>query len=329
MSRARAVPLLLLAGLYLASPVVPQGQKTPADPYRQVGLLPTSVDGQSLHAFAFDPTTKTLYAASSYAVFRAQMTAERPRLQKVATRRLSRIEIAPDLGKLFYLGVDEVGSIDLRAPAPRPVRIAALPHAIDLAYEPTRQELYVSNSRGPLVVFDAKSGERGAVLELPGWSAYDLEATRGRVFLMLDSVFGLFAVDAATHAVAPWPVHGRISTPARLDADPEGRYLFMAYHREFVAIDIPSATVLSRVVTPATPSIAFDPESNLLIATWNDDPPPMQIVTYAVSATGLAETARIENPAIGRVGVEPMYGGFVQRGFRDLIVWRRRPAAGP
>jgi hypothetical protein len=38
---------------------------------------------------------------------------------------------------------------------------------------------------------------------------------------------------------------------------------------------------------------------------------------------GLLETARIEDPPISQAGLEPMYGGFLQRGVRDLIVWRR------
>lgn len=327
--RVRLLPVFGALFL-LASPIIPLAQRVPGGgPYFQAGQLPISVAGRTLISFTFDPTTKTLYAASDHAIYRAETSAAKPRLRELSRRRFTRIEIAPDLGKLFFLGIDEVGYVDLRAASPQAVRIAALPKPVDLAYEPANQELYVSTWRGPMIVFDAKSGERGATLDVPGWTAYDLEGTRGRVFFMLDSVFGLFTVDAATHAVAPWQVTGRISTPAQLDAAPDGRYLFMAYEREFVAIDIASATVLGRVITSKVPSIAFDPESSLLVATWDDDPPPTRIVTYAVSGNGLTETARIPNAATGRAGVEPMYGGFLQRGVRDLIVWRRRAGTEP
>ena len=323
MTLSRFSSVAVLGALMLVLPALPRAQNAPS-PYFQVSTLPISVDGRGLQSFAYDPGTDRLYVASDYAVFRTDPKAANPRLDEIARRRFGRIEIAPDLGRLFFLGINEVGYIDVTSGAPEAVRIASLDAPVDLAYEPTRQELYVSTFRGPVRVFDARSSEPGASIEVPGWTAASLEAVPGRVFLTVDAKGGLFSIDAAARRIEPWPVIGRISAPAYLDADPEGRYLFMAYEREMVAIDVAKATVIGRVVTAMTPAIAFDPETRLLIATWNDDPPPTRVVAYEVSERGLREVAQLRNPAIGRSGLEPIYGGFVQRGVRDLIVWGRR-----
>jgi hypothetical protein len=289
-----------------------------------IATLPISVDGRGLHSFTFDPTTSRLYAASDYAVFQVDMKAAQPTLQPLVTRRISRIEIAPEVGRLYFLGIDEIGYVDVRSASPEPVRLLAQNAPIDLTYESSRQEVYVSTFRGPVLVFDATTGERGPAIEVPGWTADELEGTRGRVFLTVDRKHGLYSIDPVSHTLALWPVTGHISTPARLDADPAGKYLFMASERELVAIDIARATVAGRVFTYMTPAIAFDPETNLLIATWDDEPPPTRVVAFGVDKNGLVARARLENPAIGRSGLQPMYGGFMQRGIRDWIVWQKR-----
>lgn len=312
-----------LSALLVASPALPRAQDARA-PYVQIATLPRVVDGRGLLSFAFDPTTSRLYAASDYAVFQADMKAALPTLKPLVTRRISRIEIAPEVGRLYFLGIDEIGYIDLRSASPEPVQLLAHNAPTDLTYESSKQELYVSTFRGPVLVFDAKTGERGPAIEVPGWTARALEGTRGRVFLIMDRKHGLYSIDPATHTLAEWPVAGSISTPARLEADPAGRFLFMASEREIVAIDIARATVAGRFVTYMTPAIAFDPETNLLIATWDDDPPPTRVVAFRVDENGLGARAQLENPAIGRSGLQSMYGGFMQRGVRDWIVWRKR-----
>jgi hypothetical protein len=121
-------------------------------------------------------------------------------------------------------------------------------------------------------------------------------------------------------------VTGRLITPAYLEADPAGEYLFAAFDRELVAIDVKRATVIGDVVAPSTPSIAFDPGERVLLATWHDDdPPPYKIRAYRPGPDGLTEIARLENPRIGISGVEPTSHGFVQRGHLALLVWSSQP----
>ena len=193
----------------------------------------------------------------------------------------------------------------------------------DLVYEPTRHELYVTSARQPVIrVFDAQSGERAPSIDLPGWWGLELEAIPGRVFLTVGGKDGLYAVDAATHAIAPWPVEGRISTPAHIEAGihPDATCSspitadrrHRRRHREGHG----------RVIMATVPAIAFDPGTGLLVATWTDAAPPVRVVAYEVTTDGLSVAARLENPSLGAVGVEPTEHGFIQAGHRVLIVWK-------
>jgi len=316
------------AALLAALAAAPGGSSLharPADPasYSQVATLPFVIDGQSLRTFVFDRTARRLYAGSDRGLFWSDLDEAEPRMKgPVIKRDIYKIEIAPDLGRVFYLDTDEIGYVDINA-LETPVHLAARDMASDLVYEPTRHELYVSSAReSSLRVFDAGSGEAAPSIKLPGWSGFELEAIPGRVFLSVGGKPGLYAIDAATHAVAAWPVSGRISTPAYIEADPSGKYLFLAYYRQVVAIDVATARVAGRVVMGGTPAIAFDPGTNLLLATWADELPPIHVAAYDVTADGLTVAARLKNPPLGLVGVEPTENGFIQRGRFVLLLWK-------
>ena len=294
-------------------------------PYTHVATLPSIVDGQPLRTFAFDPVLQRLYAGSDRGLFWSDLAEPQPRIKGPLVRQdIQVVEIAPDLGRVFFIAADGVYGYDVRMPGTARL-IARRDQAADLAYEPTRHQLYIAEARTPRVrVVDARSGEQGADITVPGWWAQDLEAVPGRVFLTVGGRQGLHTIDAATHRVAPWPLSQRFTTPARADADATGRFLFIANSREFAAIDAESGQVIGRVRTPFPPTIAFDAATSRLVATWNNDPPPVNIVVYDVSATGLKEIARLRNPASGLTGVEPITQGFIQRGWKSLLIWRVR-----
>ncbi len=315
--------VVLLAGFRVG----PLAARSDVPPYTSVGTIPFVVDGQVLRTFVFDPGANRLYAGSDRGLFWTDLGDPSPRLKGPMFKRdIRKIQFAPDLGRLFYTTDDEVGYADVRTGG-EPTALVVDFHATDLTYEPTRHELYVSSRDPRLLIFDAKSPERGTPLELPGWYGLELEAIPGRVFLSVGGKDGLYTIDAATHRVSEWPVTGRISTPAYLEADPSGQYLFLAYYREIVAIDIAKAAVVGRVVTATVPAIAFDPGTRLLVATWNDDPPPTRVIVYRVDDHGLSTVAQLKNPDVGEVGVEPMNGGFVQAGHHALILWRSRASS--
>ena len=323
MSLRQTPGFAVLAALALSVPV---GGRQDRAPYAVVGTVPDRVDGQELRTFACDQAGNRLYLGSDRGLFFVDL-AEPTRIQGPMFRKdVRRIEFAENLGRLFYVTDEEVGYIDARAGG-EPVRLRSRLRAFDIAYEPTAHELYVATRDPYLTVFDARSGEFGFRISLPGWYATSLEAAPGRVYLHVSPNTGFSVVDGSSHRVSAWPVKGVVA-PAYLEADPEGRYLFLSYDRYIAAIDAKTGTVLGRVVAPYAPSIAFDPGSRLLIATWNDDPPPTKITAFRVGPEGLTAVAHLTNPRIGEVGVEPTYRGFVQRGMYSLIFWAFREPGG-
>ena len=295
------------------------GVVQPDPPFKVVGKIPDRHEGQQFRTFDTDRTTNRVYMGSDRGLFWLDL-AEPDRVKgPMFEKDILKIEIAQDLGRLFYFTKDEVGYVDIRNLG-KPVRMRGRIEARAMAYEPTRREVYVATRNDYLTVFDAKSGEFGIRLPIPGGFGTRLEGAPGRVYVQVETEQGLFVVDSATHKIAPWPVKG-ITTPAHMDADPQGRYLFLAWDRYLAAVDVKTATMIERVVAPFNTSIAYDPGSRLLLASWNDDPPPVKLTAYQVAPTGLTVVSKLENPDIGLNGVEPTNRGFLQRGNTNLLVW--------
>lgn len=315
------VPLLRLAVVLLATGVVYGRSDNP--PYTQVARLPSVVDGQGLDAFAFDPVDQRLYAGSRNGVFWVDLRERDPRLKGPLLRKpIGTIEIAPEDGKLFYTTPDEFGYLNLRTNDPPRTLAGRQWRTARLAYEPTRREMYIATRESGIIVYDTEKGERGAVIELPGWYPDVLEAVPGKVFFSVANKSGLFVIDAATHTVAPWPVTGKLVTPAYLDADPGGKYLFATYDRYLVAIDIPTATVVARMATATGARIAFDPDRRLLVmAEHYQGRPLIRLRAYSVDAKGFTQVAELKNPDDGQIGLESFRGGFLQQGHRSLLLW--------
>lgn len=296
--------------------------------YKQVGRVPALVDGQGLSAFAFDPVDRRLYAGSRNGVFWIDLNDRELRLKGPMLRKpIGTIEVAPESGKLFYTTPDELGYVNLRSNDPPRILGGRQWRTARLAYEPTRKQMYVATRESGIAVYDTVSGERGPVIEQPGWYANMLEAIPGKVFFSVEDKTGLFVIDAATHKISPWPVTGKLVTPAYLDADPSGQYLFAWYDRFLVAIDIPTATIVGRRATAAGARIAFDPDSRLLIVSEFELPqhPRIRLRAFSVDAKGLNEVAEIKNPADGLMGLESIGGGFLQQARYDLVLWSANP----
>lgn len=113
-------------------------------------------------------------------------------------------------------------------------------------------------------------------------------------------------------------------TPVHIEADPSGRYIFAAYYQNIVAIDATNGKVIGRATTQFTPSVAFDPGTNLLVATWHEELHEVQVAAFRVDSSGLTEVAQFRNPSAGLVGVEPTSRGFVQLGTNRLYIWSAR-----
>lgn len=323
MTRVLSVRLLLA----LFAVAVVHGRADDA-PYSQVGRVPSIVDGQGLTAFAFDPVDQRIYAGSRNGVFWVDLRDREPRLKgPMLQKPIGTIEVAPEAGRLFYTTPDEFGYMNLRTNDPPRTLAGRQWRTARLAYEPTRKEMYIATRESGIIVYGTEDGERGPVIELPGWYADVLEAVPGKVFFSVANKSGLYVIDAATHTVAPWPVSGKLVTPAYLDADPTGKYLFATYDRYLVAIDIPTATVVARITTSTGARIAFDPERRLLImAEHYLGRPLIRLRAYSVDANGFTEVAELKNPVDGQVGLESFRGGFLQQGSRSLLLWSATPS---
>jgi DNA-binding beta-propeller fold protein YncE len=297
--------------------------------YHIVARLSSIMDGQPLVAMRFDATSHRLFAVNSVGVYSADLSSAKPKMTGPITGKpkiVNSLDVAPDLGRVFYAALDEVGYVDEKGGPPVTMSTGT---AWSIAYEPTKQEVYAAYGRSADVeVYDARTGKRTALIKLPGWNGFGLQAIAGTVFLFSGGEDGIFAIDATTHAVARWPVTGSLITPGNLEADPSGHYLFLARSREIDAIDIPTRTVIGREPMFGTASIAFDPSSGLLVATWPDlSETKDKLEVLHPGADGLTTVATLKNDAGGTVIVRTNYG-FIQRADRELLVWAAQSKAG-
>lgn len=314
-------------GLVALGVSVPSAQQPAGpSPYGSAVRLPSIVNGQSLYSFSHDAVAKRLYAANEQGLFWVDLTEASPRVKgPLINKRITSIEVAGDTGRLFYTTMDEVGMVNLRT-TDAPVRLMGKQwKSARFAYEPTRKQMYLPTRTGEVLVFDAESGERSPDIVVPGDYVNMLEAIPGRVFFTLSNKSGLYAIDAATKAVSPWKVTGKMVTPVYLDADPSGKYLFATYERYVLAIDVERATVVGRLITATGGRIAFDPETRLLIASQYEEigHPRIRLAAYRVGDDGFTETARLKILADAEPGLESLRsGGFLQSGHRSLFVWQ-------
>jgi hypothetical protein len=293
--------------------------------YAVVATVPFIVDGQQLRTFGFDPIGHRFYAGSDRGLFWIDLNEAKPRLKGPLIKHdIIKIEVAPDVGRLFFLTPEELWSLDIRRGG-EPVMLGE-GRAYDLAYEPTRREIYVTPRLPEVWVFSAVTGEQAPDITLPGWLGRGLEAVPGKVFLDVINQPDLYVIDAKTRDVSPFKVKGPFVPPGYLDADPAGRYLFARYDRFVVAIDIATATVVDQLAMLTQPSIAYDPGAERLIVTWQDPvKSDVSIVVYRMEPTGFKEESRLGNPRLGRSGVEPTGQGFVQQAQYALYVWAMKP----
>lgn len=317
MTRLSLSSLVLCLCVGVATPTAHQ----PGLVYTQVASIDLKVGGQAFRSLAFDAKANRLYAGSNLGLFWVNVADAKPIWKGPMFKMdITHIEFAPELGRVFFTtsdhGMGYVGVDALETP-----KIIANVRSSDMAYEPTRREVYVA-SRAPRVhIFDGGTGELSGVVDLPGWLGGGLEAVPGRVFLMQAKTPGIFVIDAKTHALAPFPTSEKVVTPVHLEADPSGRFIFAAYYQNIVAINAMTGTVVGRATVPTTPSIAFDPGSNLLVATWADAPTPVRVAAFRVDANGLSEVSQFKNPSAGGIGVEPTSHGFIQTGVNRFYIW--------
>jgi DNA-binding beta-propeller fold protein YncE len=312
MRRSLAVALLLVAGLAAQS-------EPPA--YRQTGSVPALVNGNPLTTFAFDAAGRRLYAGSRDGLFWLETDAPKPEWHGPTFRTaVLQVRFAPELRRVFVMTLEAVAYVDVDA-LNHPHEFAKV-RARSIVYEPQRQELYVSYGAPSVTAFNGRTAEPSGTIDIPGWYGILQEAIPGRVFLTLPDKPGLYVINANSHHVGPWPVEGDIVTPAAMEVDPQGRYIFLAYDRNVVAIDTATAKVVGRLTTVSTGSIAYDPGANLLIVMGVTQEPPVHLKAYRVDDTGFTLVATLDNPkSASGTSIEPTNNGFIQRSNYSWLLW--------
>ena len=324
MRRTTVASILLLTAGTGPTVTAPHGDQ---GPYQSGAPLPAFIDGQRLRTFAFDPHTRRLFAGSDRGHFWADLAAAEPHfVGPIGPPDIYRIEIALNINRVFYYTDDLVGYLPSREPG-NPTTIARGVYSHATWPTSRRGESSTSRLESRSCAFTTACPASADLTSLcRAGDGEGLEAIPGRVFLGVGSKDGLYAIEASTHRLRPFPITGRVVTPVYIDADVSGRYLFLMYSRDIVAVDVDKAAVVGRVVTPSPPTIAFDAGTGLLVVTHADETkPPARVLVFRIGLGGLEEVAELRNPPLGRVGVEPLEHGFLQSGEFSMIVWRAEP----
>ena len=298
-------------------------------PYSQVSRVPRVVDSGTLVDFAFDPVGRRIYAHSLEGVYWVDVREREPRVNgPILPKRSGAIEIAPDLGRLYFSKDREhLGYLDLRTHEKR-ILIGEEWRGGRLVYEPTRKELYSPTSVRSeiLAVYDSETGKRTAEIKLPGFGVSALESVAGKVFFTLTNKAELYAIDAASHTVVPWRVNGqKIISPGRIEADLINQYLLIQHNRGVVAVDARTATVVGHITLPRGEggTFAFDPEKRILVVPISEAPdhPRIHLRAYALDSKGFTPAGELPNTANEGGPVLSMHGGFIQQGHDSLLLW--------
>jgi hypothetical protein len=321
---------ILRAGILLLATTAAYG-RADDPPYIQAGRVAKAVGTGVMNEFVFDPVGRRLYGRNGEGVYWVDPRAAGSRFNgPILLRRTGAIEIAPDLGRLYFSkDRDHFGYVNLRTNAPPTTLVGKEWRGGWMVYEPVRKEIYTPTRAlgDTMAVYEADTGTLTREITLPGSRVTRLEAVPGKVFFTVEGKFGLHVIDATTHAVRPWPVNGTMVEPGRLEVDPSGRHMITQYERHVVAIDIPSARVIGQLLIPGLDDFAFDPERRLVVLAVHDPPdhPKVRLRTYALNANGFSEVAELKNPEEASAGLTSMNGGFMQAGRHSLFIWSTAP----
>lgn len=321
----RALVVRIATIVCLVAPLAGQVPSGSEPAYRHVASFPAVSGGRPFVSFAFDRRLRRLFGGSDKGLYWLDVDQPNPVWNGPVLKgiRIQQLQCAPDLRRLFLSTLDDVRYVDVDQPLKAQILVKMA--TATLAYEPQRHEVYVSRRGEPVRIFNAATGAPTGTIDPPETPAYLLDAIPGKVFVSMSTKHGLYAIDAATHTMALWPVEGKVDWPAPIEVDPTGRYIFAATYQGIAVIDVATAKVIGRIDGQATPSIAFDPDTRLLIATWPNDPPPIRVRAYRVDEKGLTQVAEMENPARGRFGVRHTGRGFIQNGGTEWLLWSLVP----
>ncbi len=285
-------------------------------------------------AVAFDPGANRIWVGTRRGLLSIDLDRPRTATPFGRTPVAGALAFAPELNRLFVqLDGDRLAYVDVRASS-EPVSVGHVPRSAEMVYEPLRRELYVFTRTASVAVFDARSGERAATIELPGGPARTPVAIPGRVFFTVARRDGLFSLDSTTRRIDRFPV-AHDGTPVAIAVDTDLGQLFLAYGREVVAADARSGTLIGRAPTAPIRAMVYDPAARLLVAT-SDGPHGPRLDLYRLEPGGLVHSDRVAWVGPGLHRLEATRNGFVQWGSApwlsdepetyktSLLLWKAR-----
>jgi DNA-binding beta-propeller fold protein YncE len=178
------------------------------------------------------------------------------------------VAIAHQLGRAYVSDgqTAQASIVDLNTLATT-ARVATGDGPDTVVYEPSRNEVYTFNGRGrSATVFDARSGDVIATIELPGRpEAAVADAAAGRVYDNIEDKNLIVAIDAHSHAiVAQWQIAPGESASS-LDIDTAHHRLFVGCrNQQMLMVDAGNGRVIGSVpIGVGVDASAFDPGTQL------------------------------------------------------------------
>ena len=142
MTRLSLSSLVLCLGVGVAA-LTAQQQAGPV--YTQVASIDLKAGGQAFRSLAFDAKANRLYAGSDLGLFWVNVAEAKPIWKGPMFKMdITHIEFAPELGRVFFTTVDH-GMGYVSVDALETPKIIANVRSSDMAYEPTRREVYVTS----------------------------------------------------------------------------------------------------------------------------------------------------------------------------------------
>lgn len=300
----RAVLCSLIATAVAVTPLSGQsgqsGSNVPA--YALTATVPLGVNGYT--DLDTDPTTGRAFLAIRNGMRVLDLSTGRITEPLTALETSGRIVVAPEIGRVFaeinddYIGFIDSGNFDLD-------HLVKVQFPDSLMYEPASEELYVfSARRSEVEVFNGRSGEHKATVELPGWGAEAILKTPGRIWAKVAPKSELYVIDTGERLAKPFPLPRAVQhQPSRFEvaADTSGETLFVSDDYEIVAVDTSSGAQLSSVRTRGGAYLMYDEAAGALLARVRElDWPEYKQVVY-----------RFANGEFDRVGEQnlPQEGG--------------------
>jgi DNA-binding beta-propeller fold protein YncE len=218
-----------------------------------------------------DPQAKRLYVSHATKIVVVDLNTDKVVGEIAPTPGVHGFAVAPDLGRGFSSNGRENTStiVDLKTLATiSKVETEGNPDAI--LYEPEHREVYTFNGTGKsATVFDGQGGKVTATIDLGGKpEAPVVDREAHRIFVNLEDVGAIAAIDTATHTVvAKWPLTG-CEEPTGLGYDPAHHRLFSACSNKVMTMtDSLSGKVISTVPIGArADGAAFDPGTDCAFA---------------------------------------------------------------